>query len=403
MACGPCGRRTHACDARGAAMTQRLMRACVIGAGLAGLCCALAAASRGLRVQLLDEAAGPRALAAHIEVVPSMLRDLVTFGVGDDCVRAGFPYRGIDVIDRHGRHLHQLPTEKLAGPRFPAALGIRHDELHRLLERAALARGVALRRGAHVRAVHERAGGAQVEIDGGELLEADLVVLATGTGTGTGSALSLALFPPATPAAELCQSWWYALLPRPVDLDRPLIAYGGAGRRAVLVPVRHDQAGLALTEQSAPPPGVTPAAHLRRALSAFAAPARTGAAACRGHADHAAPGARRVARSPLAPRRGARGRRLRAYAAAALRAGRCAGGRGRTRACRPARARREPRRLVRRVRAPPRRARAVRARDHHHRGALGPQARQRRRPDCPDAAARADGCAAGVTTTNTTT
>jgi 2-polyprenyl-6-methoxyphenol hydroxylase-like FAD-dependent oxidoreductase len=247
-------------------MTQRPMRACVIGAGLAGLCCALAVVSRGLRVQLLDEAAEPRALAAHVEVVPSMLRDLVAFGVGDDCVRAGFPYRGIDVVDRQGRHLHELPTERLAGARFPAALGIRHDELHRLLEREAMARGVVLRRAARAQAVTEHAGIARVELDGGESIEADLVLLAT----GAGSALAHALFPRALPATDLGQAWWYSLLPRPADLDRPVIAFGDVGRRAVLVPVRHDLAGLALTEPGAPAADRDPAAHLRRALGAFA-------------------------------------------------------------------------------------------------------------------------------------
>lgn len=260
-------------------MTQRLMRACVIGAGLAGLCCALAAARRGLRVQLLDEASAPRALAAHIEVVPNMLRDLVALGVGDDCVRAGFPYRGIDVIDRHGRHLHELPTERMAGRRFPAALGIRHDELLRLLERVALARGVALRRAARVRAVHDHAGVAHVEVDGGEAVQAELVVLAA----GAGSELTRALFPHATPGSELRQSWWYALLPRPVDLDRPLIAYGDAGRRAVLVPVRHDQAGLSLTEPRVAPGASAPGTHLRDALSAFAPRLRALAPRIDGH------------------------------------------------------------------------------------------------------------------------
>ncbi|MCW5667547.1 MAG: FAD-dependent monooxygenase [Piscinibacter sp.] len=272
-------------------MTQRLVRVCVIGAGLAGLCCALAAASRGLRVQLLDQAAEPRALAAHIEVVPNMLRDLVALGVGDDCVRAGFPYRGIDVIDRHGRHLHELPTERLAGPRFPAALGIRHDELHRLLERAALARGVDLRRAARVQAVHDHAGEARVVVERGEPVEADLVVLAA----GAGSALPQALFPHALPASELPQSWWYALLPRPVDLDRPLIAHGDAGRRAVLVPVRHDQAGLALTEPSVAPAGSTPAEHLRRALATFAPRLR----ALAPRLDETTPITRRPARAAL--------------------------------------------------------------------------------------------------------
>lgn len=278
-------------------MTQRPMRVCVIGAGLAGLCCALAAASRGWRVQLLDEAAQPRAVAAHIEVVPNMLRDLVAFGVGDDCVRAGFPYRGIDVIDRQGRHLHELPTERLAGARFPAALGIRHDELHRLLERAALARGVVLQRGARVQAVHEHGGAARVVLNDGESVDAELVVLAT----GAGGALSRTLFAQAKPASELGQVWWYTLLPRPVELDRPLIAFGDVGRRAVLVPVRHDQAGLALTEPDAPVAqvaqlaNVTPAAHLGQALGAFAPRLR----ALGARLDGATPITLRTARSAL--------------------------------------------------------------------------------------------------------
>jgi 2-polyprenyl-6-methoxyphenol hydroxylase-like FAD-dependent oxidoreductase len=247
-------------------MTQRLLRACVIGAGLAGLACALAAASRGLRVQLFDDAAQARSLPAHIEVVPNMLRDLVAFGVAEDCVRAGFAYRGIDVIDRQGRHLHELPTERLAGARFPAALGIRHADLHQVLERAAIGRGVALRRGERVQAVDDLGEGASVALAGGETIEADLVVLAA----GAASELRTTLFPHARVAAELGQAWWYALLPRPVDLHRPLIAFGSAGRRAVLVPVRHDLAGIALTEPMPAGQRREPAEHVREAVSSFA-------------------------------------------------------------------------------------------------------------------------------------
>jgi 2-polyprenyl-6-methoxyphenol hydroxylase-like FAD-dependent oxidoreductase len=247
-------------------MTQRLMRVCVIGAGLAGLACALAAASRGLQVQVFDEASQPHGASAHIEVVPNMLRDLVALGVGDDCVRAGFAYHGIDVIDRQGRHLHELSTERLAGARFPAALGIRHAELHQLLERAAIDRGAVVRRGSRVQAVHEHGDRPAVELAGGESFAADLVVLAA----GAGSELRATLFPHARPASVLPQAWWYALLPRPVDLDRPLVAFGNPGQRAVLVPVRHDLAGIALTGPMPTGPGMSPAGHLREALASFA-------------------------------------------------------------------------------------------------------------------------------------
>lgn len=247
-------------------MTRSLMRVCVIGAGLAGLACALAAASRGLRVQVFDDAAQARTLPAHVEVVPSMLRDLVAFGVAEECVRAGFAYHGIDVIDRQGRCLHELATERLAGPRFPAALGIRHAELHQVFERAALSRGVSLTRGARVQAVHERGAQVAVQLVGGESAEADVVLLAA----GAGSELRAALFPHARPAAEIGQAWWYSLLRRPVDLDRPLIAFGSAGQRAVLVPVRHDLAGLALIEPMPARAPTSPSEHLRQALSPFA-------------------------------------------------------------------------------------------------------------------------------------
>lgn len=248
-------------------MTLQHLRICVVGAGIAGLACALAAARQGLAVQIVDEAASPRHLPASIDVVPGMLRDLATLGVADDCVRAGFAYHGIDVLDRQGRRLFELPTARLAGPRWPAALGITHGELHALLARAARQAGAELLRGQRVESIEEDAAGrARVALAGQRPLEADIVLLAT----GARSPLRATLFPTARAVEPLGQVWHYALVRRPPRLDRPWVAIGGPGHRAMLLPVQHDAAGVAVTEPVSAPAGVPPAMHLRRALQAFA-------------------------------------------------------------------------------------------------------------------------------------
>lgn len=248
-------------------MTLQRLRICVVGAGIAGLACALAGARQGAAVQVVDEAGTARRLPASIDVVPGMLRDLAALGVADDCVRAGFAYHGIDVLDRQGRRLLELPTERLAGRRWPAALGIAHGELHGLLARAAQQAGAELLRGRRVESIDADANGrARIALAGERGLEADLVLLAT----GARSPLRAAVFPAARPVESLGQVWHYALVQRPPRLDRPLIAMGGPGHRAMLLPVEHGVAGVAVTEPAAAAGDEPLAAQLRRGLRAFA-------------------------------------------------------------------------------------------------------------------------------------
>jgi 2-polyprenyl-6-methoxyphenol hydroxylase-like FAD-dependent oxidoreductase len=186
-------------------------------------------------------------------------------------VKAGFAYRGLDVIDRQGRLRLEIAMPRLAGLRYPAALGIEHDEFLRILERIARARGVRLHRASEVVKQERRGHLAVLHLASGETVSCDLVVLAS----GSRSPLRNAWFRHAgatRDTGDAGQLWWHALVPRPLALHRASLYVGGAGCRVMLVPVRTDLAGLAFVEpfQSANEnSGVSACAHLREALQEF--------------------------------------------------------------------------------------------------------------------------------------
>lgn len=248
-----------------------VQHACVVGGGLAGLACSIAVASRGVRVDLFDQAHTLPTVPAFVEIVPNMLRDLVPLGVADDCVRAGFAYQGLDVIDRQGRLRLEIPTPRLAGIRYPAALGIEHDELLRILDRRALACGVRMHRGAAVAGMEQFGDAAALRLVSGAAVPTEMVILAA----GAGSQLRTSLFPHAVDRPDLtdiAQVWWYALVRRPLALQRATVFVGGAGHKVMVVPVRGDLAGIALIEPARHVDSVAsapPAAYLRKALRQF--------------------------------------------------------------------------------------------------------------------------------------
>jgi 2-polyprenyl-6-methoxyphenol hydroxylase-like FAD-dependent oxidoreductase len=177
-------------------------------------------------------------MPAHIDVVPNLLRDLARLGVAEACVRRGFAYSELALVDEFGGDGLCLPTQRLAGPGLPPAAGIALGDLLDILADAAVSAGAVLRRGCAVQTVEPDSG--RVLADGCAF-EADLIVLAT----GADSPLVDALFGPATPGA-IRHAWWHALLPRPAWLDRATWMAGSVGRRLLLVPVGMSRAGVAV-------------------------------------------------------------------------------------------------------------------------------------------------------------
>ena len=230
----------------------------MIGAGLTGLAVALAAAGAGMRVDLFERQAQPAAPAAHIDIVPNLLRDLVTLGVGEPIVRRGFPYHGFAVLDGDGRRQFDLATPRLAGQRFPAAVGMVYGDLLSILREQALAQGVLLHQAATV--VDLEDGGA-IQLDDGRRFGVDLAVLACGDVLPR---LAGAV-PRAMVAAPLPQQWCHALLPRLPSIDHAAWVLGAVTRKILLVPVDPQRMGIAVRQ----PAGAGHAGpEMRRALAA---------------------------------------------------------------------------------------------------------------------------------------
>ncbi len=235
----------------------------IVGAGLAGLAAAVAAATAGARVEVFEAAAGIAAPPAHIDIVPNLVRDLSMLGLADACVRRGFAYNGVSVVDADGRAHFEIPTPSLGGVRLPAAMGMLYAELMRVLYDAALAHGVAVHWRSGVRAIEPHGARPCVWLTDGRRLGFDLVVLA-----GAVDVAGIELPLPAR-AERLPQRWDYVLLPRPRGLERLTWVVGPRRVKAFVLPVNVRQAGLAVLRDERPA-GVSAAgasAALRTALA----------------------------------------------------------------------------------------------------------------------------------------
>lgn len=221
-------------------------RVAVVGTDLCGLACALACARAGLSVTVFDAGSPQVAAPSHVDVVPSLLRDLVRLGLADECVRSGFPYAGAVVVDESGRRRFDWPTPRLAGERYPLALGMAYDDLCRIVKDAALAAGAAIKLFHKVSGIDAQQS--RLTLADGATVDADLVLLSA----------------PAAPQAMAQQfgdvladveetQWCHLQIARPPRLDQATWMFGEQGRRLLLVPLNLRRAALAVALQADQP------------------------------------------------------------------------------------------------------------------------------------------------------
>ena len=215
-------------------------RVVIVGAGVAGLACAIAAARAGAAVQVFDAAESGGHIAAHIDVVPNLLRDLSVLGIADQFQRKGFTYSRLSIADVQGRLLAELPLQRLAGADRPPALGISCRDFLDTLEQASIEIGVSVERSARVTDVDPEMG--ILTLANGQKVSGDLVLLATG-----GASTLAPMQGKAASPTSVEQEWIYALTARVPGLDNPTWLMHHSGAKAIKVPISMREMGVALT------------------------------------------------------------------------------------------------------------------------------------------------------------
>jgi len=247
---------------------SRVRSIAIVGAGIAGLTCAIAARAAGVEVVVLEAQKSSPRPAQHFEVVPNLLRDLARLGLADACIAAGFPYNSWTLSNVSRSVRLEIPLRRLAAERYPPALGIERGALLGILAQSAIERGAQVQRGARVDARAMGLDREPVRPPDPPLADADLVVLAA----GAESPLRAALFPAAPTSLPGPRPWWCTVVPRPAGVDRMQIIVDAEHRKLFMLPLDSTRAGLALISDLGMPPagdGPIDATMLRGQIEAF--------------------------------------------------------------------------------------------------------------------------------------
>jgi 2-polyprenyl-6-methoxyphenol hydroxylase-like FAD-dependent oxidoreductase len=190
-------------------------RVLIVGGGIGGMSLAVGLRDTGVQTEIVELSQDWTALGIGIHLTAPSCRALLSLGLLDACIQAGWGVfrqaRGTDegeVID-----LGEAP--RLLGPAYPASLGIMRPAFHRILAEASHAAGARVRLGLSVASLEQTADAVEVTFTDGSRDSYDLVVGAD----GIGSRVRELVFGPELQPTFTGQSIWRVTVPRPPQVQ----------------------------------------------------------------------------------------------------------------------------------------------------------------------------------------
>lgn len=219
-----------------------IRRALVVGGGISGLCLAIALRDRGIAVDIAEIKTEWTVYGVGIIQQSNVVRAMAELGIVDNYLSAAFPFEQPCLYAPDGSLVAKLPGLRLAGPDYPANLGVSRLALHKVLTGEAQGRGAAVTLGRSVASLEQDAEGVDVVFSDGVRGRYDIVVGAD----GVGSRIRKLLFGDRYVPRYTGQAVWRHNFPRPPEMDH-LCAFPTAEGNAGLCPLSDDLMYLFVT------------------------------------------------------------------------------------------------------------------------------------------------------------
>lgn len=224
--------------------TSARKRACIVGAGIAGLTTAIALARCGWKVEILELSPDGRTAGWGLALTGPSLRALETLDLAEKMLDSGYGMFRIVNWEPSGEAVEISPPA-LLGPGAPIMAGISRPDLHGILAAEAGRLGVTVTYGSRLSRIHQDSHGVRLELDDGGHRQADLVVGADGIRSRVREELGVT-----DPLEYTGQAVWRAQIARP-SWATGINTFALPGRQTGVVPISAESAYVFFTENDA--------------------------------------------------------------------------------------------------------------------------------------------------------
>ena len=229
-------------------------KALIVGGGIGGLCAAIALRRQGVEVDLVEIKSEWTVYGVGIIQQSNVVREMSRLGVLDAYLQASYAFEDVVIYDLQGHQIVRIPGQRLAGPDYPANVGVSRLGLHQVLSQCVLDLGAKVTLGTTLESYEDDDIGVDVVLTNGERGRYDLMVGAD----GVFSKVRTMLFGDRYTPRFTGQAVWRYNFPRHPSIDH-LASYQGAEGNAGLVPLSDDLMYMFSTSHEPNNPWMDPA------------------------------------------------------------------------------------------------------------------------------------------------